>query len=73
MRGLAYLELHLNYAPYLDGSSLVTTPQGAFKELDSFLDSRANDRHFIVAISYIDRATVRFSNGMSSMPPSGTI
>jgi len=72
-RGLADLELHLDYAPYLDGSALVTTPQGAFTEVDSFLDSRANDRHFVVAVDQNDRATLRFGNGVSGMPPSGTV
>jgi len=72
-RGLADLELHLDYAPYLDASALVTTPQGAFTEVDSFLDSRPNDRHFVVAVDQNDRATLRFGNGVSGMPPSGTV
>ncbi len=72
-RGLADLELHLDYTPYLDGSASVTTPQGAFVEVDSFLDSRPNDRHFVVAVDQNDRATLRFGNGVSGMPPSGTV
>ena len=72
-RGLADLELHLDYVPYLDGSALVTTPQGTFAEVDSFLDSRPNDRHFVVAVDQNDRATLRFGNGVSGMPPSGTV
>jgi hypothetical protein len=43
-RGLADLELHLDFAPYLDGSALVSTPQGAFTGEGSFLDSRSNER-----------------------------
>jgi hypothetical protein len=72
-RALADLELHLDYAPYLDSSALVTTPQGAFAEVDSFLDSRPNERHFVVAVDQNDRATLRFGNGVSGMPPSGTV
>jgi hypothetical protein len=72
-RGLADLELHLDFAPYLDGSAIVSTPQGAFTEVDSFLDSRPNDRHFVVAVDQNDRATLRFGNGVSGMPPSGAV
>lgn len=72
-RGLADLELHLDYVPYLDGSATVSTPQGTFTEVDSFLDSRPNDRHFVVAVDQNDRATVRFGNGVSGLPPSGTV
>ena len=72
-RGLADLELHLDFAPYLDDSAVVSTPQGAFTEVDSFLDSRPNDRHFVVAVDQNDRATLRFGNGVSGMPPSGTV
>lgn len=72
-RGLADLELHLDYVPYLDGSARVSSPQGVFTEVDSFLDSRPNDRHFVVAVDQNDRATVRFGNGVSGAAPSGTV
>jgi hypothetical protein len=72
-RGLADLEVHLDFSLYLDGSATVTTPQGAFVEVESFLDSRPNDRHFVVAVDQNDRATLRFGNGVSGAPPSGTI
>ncbi|XYH99889.1 hypothetical protein ACMHYB_09050 [Sorangium sp. So ce1128] len=72
-RGLADLELHLDVAPHLDGSALVSTPQGAFTEVESFLDSRPNDRHLVVTVDQNDRATLRFGNGVSGMPPSGTV
>lgn len=72
-RGLADLELHLDFAPYIDDSAVVSTPQGLFTEVDSFLDSRPNDRHFVVAVDQNDRATLRFGNGVSGAPPSGTI
>jgi len=72
-RGLADLDVHLDFSPYLDGSASVTTPQGAFTEVESFLDSRPNDRHFVVAVDQNDRATLRFGNGVSGSPPNGTI
>jgi len=72
-RGLVDLALHLDFAPYLDGSAIVSTPQGAFTEVQSFLDSHPNDRHFVVLVDQNDRATLRFGNGVNGMPPSGTI
>lgn len=72
-RGLADLELHLDFSPYLDGSARVTTPQGAFSEVPSFLDSRPSDRHFVVLVDQNDRAALRFGGGASGMPPSGTV
>jgi hypothetical protein len=72
-RGLSDLELHLDFAPYLDGSAIIATPQGAFTEVDSFLDSRPNDRHFMVLVDQNDRATVRFGNGVSGTAPTGTV
>src|SRR5690606_32631134 len=42
-RGLADLEIVLDHTPYLDGSAVVTTSQGIFSEVDSFLDSGPND------------------------------
>ena len=72
-RGLAGLEVFLDFGPYLDGSLSVATPQGTFTEVDSFLDSTPNDLHFLVAVDQNDRAAVRFGNGVNGLPPSGTI
>jgi hypothetical protein len=72
-RGLADLEVHLDFAPYLDGSARVTTPQGGFSEVESFLDSGPGDLHFVVSVDQNDRATLRFGNGVSGTPPSGTL
>jgi hypothetical protein len=72
-RGLAGLELFLDFGPYLDGSAIVSTSQGGFTEVESFLDSRANDRHFVVPVDQNDRAAIRFGNGVSGLPPSGTV
>jgi hypothetical protein len=72
-RGLADLEVHLDFAPYLDGSARVVTPQGTFSEVESFLDLRSNDLHFVVSVDQNDRATLRFGNGVNGTPPSGTL
>jgi predicted phage baseplate assembly protein len=72
-RGLKGLEILLDRTPYLDGSAVVTTATGAFTEVDSFLDSGPNDRHFLVRVDQNDRATLRFGDGRNGLPPSGTV
>jgi hypothetical protein len=54
-RGLVNLEIHLDFTPFLDDSAVVSTPQGAFSEVHSFLDSRPNDRHFVAIVDQNDR------------------
>jgi len=73
VHGLGGLEVFLDFGPYLDGSAIVSTPQGVFTEVESFLDSGPNDRHFLVAVDQNDRAAVRFGNGVNGVPPTGTI
>ena len=51
----------------------MTTATGAFTEVDSFLDSGPNDRHFLVRVDQNDRATLRFGDGRNGLPPSGTV
>ncbi|MCG8420114.1 MAG: baseplate J/gp47 family protein [Proteobacteria bacterium] len=72
-RGLAYLDLVLDRTPFLDGSARVVTPAGDYTEVDSLLGSGPNDRHVVVPVDQHDRATLRFGNGVSGAPPSGTI
>ena len=72
-RGLKGFELLLDRAPYLDGSAEVSTPTGAYTEVDSFLDSGPNDRHFLVRVDQNDRASVRFGDGRNGLPPTGTV
>ena len=72
-RGLAGLEVNLDFAPYLDGSAAVSTLQGTVTEVENFLESGPNDLHFVVSVDQNDRATVRFGDGVSGAPPQGTI
>ena len=72
-RGLADLEVVLDYTPYLDGSAVVSTPSGGYSEVESFLGSGPNDRHFVVLVDQSDRATLRFGNGVNGRPPAGTV
>jgi hypothetical protein len=72
-RGLPSLDVVLDRTPYLDGSAVVSAANGVYEERESLLGSGPNDRHFIVLVDQNDRATVRFGNGASGAPPSGTI
>lgn len=72
-RGLADLDVILDRTPYLDGSASVSAANGAYTEEESLLGSGPNDRHFLVLVDQNDRATIRFGNGTSGAPPSGTI
>ena len=63
----------LEYTPYLDGSATVKAGGVDYTEATSFLDSKANDRHFVVLVDDSDRATVRFGDGKNGAMPSGTI
>ncbi len=71
--GLANKEIVLDYTPYLDGSAEIQAGNGGYEEVDSFLDSAASDRHFVVIVDQNDRATVRFGNGVNGAVPTGTI
>ena len=63
----------LEYTPFLDGSAQVKAGSVDYTEATSFLDSKANDRHFVVLVDDSDRATVRFGDGKNGAIPSGTI
>lgn len=71
--GLAHQELPLLFAPFLDDSAQVTAGNGAFAEVNSFLDAGPGDRHFTVVVDQNDRATLRFGDGLQGMVPTGTI
>jgi len=72
-RGLVDLDILLDHAPYLDGSAVVSAANGVYVEEDSLLGSEPNDRHFMVLVDQNDRATIRFGNGTSGAPPTGTV
>ena len=63
--GAPGFETGLDGVPYLDGSLRVFGPDGEYTEVESFLDSRATDRHVTVLVDSEERATVRFGDGRS--------
>lgn len=72
-RGLQNFELTLSRTPYLDGSAVVSTATGSYLEVESFLNSGPNDRHFITRVDQVDRVTIRFGDGRNGAPPTGTV
>lgn len=73
--GLADQSFLLARTPFLDGSldGLITTGQGAWDEVDDFLESGPTDRHFTVDVDQNDRARVTFGDGTNGLIPIGTI
>lgn len=65
--------LQLTQSPYVDGSLAIVAADGAYTQVDNFLDSAANARNFVVLVDQSDRATVLFGNGVNGSVPSGTI
>jgi hypothetical protein len=71
--GLGDFEVLLRQTPYLDGSAVIATAEGAFSEVSSFYGSKPSDRHFAVKVDQRDRARIVFGSGTNGKPPSGTI
>ena len=72
-RGLVGSTIFLDHLPYLDESARVQANNGAFKVVESFLSSGPNDRHVTIQVDSNDRARVRFGDGTSGLPPTGTV
>ncbi|HEU4406562.1 MAG TPA: baseplate J/gp47 family protein [Polyangiaceae bacterium] len=72
-RALGGTDVPLDFAPFLDGSAVVTAGNGAFTELESLLSAGPNDRAFLALVDQADRAMLRFENGTSGAPPTGTL
>ncbi|HET6344127.1 MAG TPA: baseplate J/gp47 family protein, partial [Myxococcota bacterium] len=74
LRGLPDQAVTLMFAPYLEGSLVVTDSDGAvFHEVDTFIDSKGADRHYVVTVAAQGRATLRFGNGVLGAAPVGRI
>jgi hypothetical protein len=71
--GSPYLEVALERSPYLDVSLAVTDGANTWTEVESLLASGPADRHFVVVVDSLDRATVRWGDGRNGLPPSGTL
>lgn len=70
---LAGQDVLLDRSPFLDGSAVVSATNGAYSEVNSFLESSSTDRHFVVLVDQNDRATIRFGDGIRGAAPTGTI
>ena len=70
--GLPNQTFLLPSTPFIDGSIGVTAGNGAFEQVENFLNSTSSDAHFVVTVDQNDRATVRFGNGVNGRAPTGT-
>lgn len=66
-------EIVLTGTPYIDGSASVIAGNGAYTEVDNFLDSDSSDLHYTLTVDQNDQATIRFGDGVSGVVPTGTI
>lgn len=71
--GTPNLELKLTATPYLDGSTVISAGNGAFTEVDNFLDTASTDFHYTISVDQNDQATVRFGDSVNGVIPAGTI
>lgn len=71
--GLANQAIILADTPYIDGTASVVAANGAYTEVDNFLDSTSADRHYTLEVDENDRATITFGNGINGAIPSGSI
>lgn len=63
----------LTARPFLDGTELIEDDDGAWTRVDSFLESTAIDRHYVVLVDRNDRATIRTGDGVQGKIPTGTV
>ena len=71
--GLGNQEFILGQVPYIDASAAVSAGNGAYAEVDNFLESTAVDLHYTIAVDQNDRASMRFGNGVNGAVPVGNI
>lgn len=71
--GLPDMTMLLTVSPYVDDSAIVVAANGAYTQVDTFLDSESGDRHYMVLVDEDDRATILFGNGINGEIPVGTI
>lgn len=63
----------LESIPYIDDSAIIVAGDGTYTQETNFLNSTSTDRHFVIVVDQVDRATVKFGNGVNGSIPQGTI
>lgn len=71
--GTANQQFLLSRTPYLDDSAVVVAANGAYSKVSNFLASQADDLHYVTVVDQLDRATIRFGDGILGAIPAGTI
>jgi hypothetical protein len=71
--GLSDQQIVLSFTPFLDGSLIITAANGNYEVVNNLLSSTNTDRHCTVVIDEVDRAYIRFGNGINGTIPIGTI
>lgn len=71
--GLPDQIFQLSFTPFLEDSAIVTATDGAYTEVDNFLDSGPSDKHFVVSINQNGVASILFGDGINGTIPSASI
>lgn len=71
--GAPGLAVALERTPYLDGSLVAATPQGAFTVVEHWLGSGPQDRHVVVEVDADGRVVLRFGDGRQGLAPLGLL
>ncbi|OHD18820.1 MAG: hypothetical protein A2Y38_16455 [Spirochaetes bacterium GWB1_59_5] len=71
--GRANQEITLSFIPFVDNSLILSAGNGAYTEVETFVNSKSVDRHFIVRVDHNDKARVIFGNGVNGTLPTGSI
>jgi hypothetical protein len=71
--GLPNQSFSLASTPYIDDTAAPTASDGAYTQVDNFLESSGTDRHFTIVVDQNDKARIVFGNGVTGKIPVGTI
>lgn len=71
--GIPNQEFFLTRIPYLDGSAAVTVGSEVYTEVENFLGSTSQSKHFTVVVDQYDRAKILFGNGVNGKIPEDLI
>lgn len=70
--GKQFQRVRLSFSPYLDGSASFSTDAGEWTEVQTFLNSGPNDRHFRIIADEDDFGWVYWGDGINGAIPIGT-
>jgi hypothetical protein len=71
--GLPSQQIVLSSTPYLDNTAVVNATNGTYTQVDTFLNSKATDFHFTLAVDSVGRGVLTFGDGVNGQIPSDNL